>query len=147
MVANMIRQFVLLLLCMVPLAALGESLPDPTRPPIGFGLEGSVSGMTAYPQVRGLQSVVVSPEHCAAIIDGKTVVLGAKHGSERLVEVNARGVVLQGEHGRRALTLFPAVGMKITETMPQDRPAVKCQLDQVRDTKSPAKQAGQKEKK
>jgi hypothetical protein len=37
------------------------------------------------------------------------VELGAKSGDVRLIEVNEGGVVLQGEHGKQALTLFPGV--------------------------------------
>jgi hypothetical protein len=93
-----------------------------------------------------LQSVLISPLHCAAIIDGKTVELGGKHGMERLVEVTERGVVLQGEHGRRTLTMFPAVGMKITDAQPGQQ-AVKCQSGQNKQAKNPPKPAGLKEKK
>jgi hypothetical protein len=94
-----------------------------------------------------LQSVIISPTHCAAIIDGKTVELGAQHGSEKLIEITARGVVMQGEGGRRALTLFPAVGVKITEALPLHQQAAKCNLEQIRQAKKPVKQAGQKENK
>lgn len=91
--------------------------------------------------------MIISPTHCAAIIDGKTVELGAQHGNERLIEITARGVVLQGANGRRALTLFPAVGMKITGALPPDQQAATCNLEQIRQAKKPVKQAGQKEKK
>jgi hypothetical protein len=150
MVANIMINlglFALLLSCVVPLVARGEVLSDPTRPP--GGLDGSVisSGQVAYPQVRGLQSVIISPAHCAAIIDGKTVKLGANHGAERLIEISERGVVLQGEHGRRALTLFPAVSMKVTEVLPQDKPAAICRFEQNKQVINPVEEAGQKEKK
>lgn len=137
----------LMLLCVAPLAAWGQTLSDPTRPPPGFDSSARTSAVTAAPQVRGLQSVMISAAHCAAIIDGKTVELGAKHGSERLVEISERGVVLQGEHGRRALMLFPAVTMKNTEALPPDQQAVKCQFEQNKNANNPAKLSGQKEKK
>lgn len=139
--------FALMLLCVAPLAALGQALSDPTRPPPGLNNAAPTPGLATSPAVRGLQSVIISATHCAAIIDGKTVELGEKHGAERLIEVSERGVVLQGEHGRRELTLFPAVAMKITEALPLDKQAVKCQAEQIRHAIDPAKQAGQKEKK
>lgn len=89
--------------------------------------------------------MILSLNHCAAIIDGKTVELGAKHGAERLIEVTERGVVLQGEQGRHEMILFPAVGMKIKEATGQQ--AIKCKIGQYKQVKDPAKQAGQKEKK
>lgn len=150
MAANIMRTcavFALMVLCLAQAPAWGEVLPDPTRPPSGLGDVASTADQAAYPPVRGLQSVIVSPDHCAAIIDGKTVALGARHGNEKLVEVNQRGVVLQGERGRRALTLFPAVGMKMTEALPQDKSAASCRLDQIKDKQSPAKLAGQRENK
>lgn len=137
----------IVLACTVPFAACGQVLSDPTQPPPGIGDATTASAMPAYPQVRGLQSVIISRNYCAAIIDGKTVKLGAQHGNERLIEVTERGVVMLGENGRRALTLFPAVGMKIKDTLPLDKQAVKCKLEKTRQVKEPAQQAGQKEKK
>lgn len=138
--------FALMLLCVAPLAARGQVLSDPTRPPPGINDAALTPGVAAEQQVTtGLQSVIVSAKHCAAIIDGKTVELGAKHGDERLIEVSEHGVVLQGEHGRRALMLFPAVTMKITEALPLGGQAVNCKFEQITRATNPAKAAGQKE--
>lgn len=134
-----------LMLCAAPLAVWGQVLSDPTRPPTGISDAAPASGVTK--PARGLQSVIISPTHCAAIIDGKTVVLGAKHGHEKLIEVSERGVVLQGEHGRRRLTLFPAVAMTVTEAVALDRQAVECKFEQIKHADNPARQAGQKGKK
>lgn len=149
MAANMIKNFTLslyFLLCVIPFSGRAQELVDPTRPPPGIGDGGQTSGLISYPQVHGLQSVIISPEHCAAIIDGKTVALGAMHGNEKLLEVSERGVVLQGEHGQRTLTLFPTVGMKITVSA-KDKQAVKCKAGQKKQIKNPAKPAGSKEMK
>lgn len=149
MAANMIKpvaSIAFACLCFALPAAWGEELPDPTRPAVGIGDSGTAASQ-AYPQVKGLRSVIVSAQRCAAIIDGKTITLGARYGSETLVEVNLSGVVLRGEHGQRTLNLFPAVGMKMTQTLPQGNGAAICKLDQNKDRKNPARQAGQKEKK
>ena len=135
-----------LLLSVASPAAWGQVLSDPTRPLFSGDSADPASGLAAYPQVKGLQSVIVSSTRCAAIIDGKTVVLGAKYGSETLVDVTERGIVLQGEHGRRIMTLFPTVGMKIIAPA-KDQQTVKCKIGQNKQIKSPAKQAVQKEKK
>ena len=150
MAANMMKycgSIALILLCLAPLAVWGQVLSDPTRPPVGLDDASPGSFATTYAPVRGLQTVIISPTHCAAIIDGKTVELGAKHGAERLVEVSERGVILLGEHGRRALTLFPAVSMKITEILPINRQVTVCKYEQKKQTGYPDKRAGQKEKK
>ena len=64
-------------------------------------------------RVSGLRSVVISAQRCAALIDGKTILLGEKYGHERLVEIRQDHVVLQGAAGMRTLHLFPAVEMKL----------------------------------
>lgn len=156
MVANLMStrmktcgSLVLSMLGAVSFAAWGQVLSDPTRPPPGIynAVPAEASDRVVDVQVKGLQSVIISPSHCAAIIDGKTVALGAKHGSERLVDISERGVVLQGENGRRTLTMFPAVAVKITESQPQQKPSIKCKLEQVTHTKNSPLQDGQKEKK
>jgi len=131
-----------------PLAVGAESLPDPTRPLGGTGEAVVLSAQTGYPPVRGLQSVIISPARCAAIIDGKTVVLGSRHGSETLVEVNERGVVLQAGNGRsRVLALFPGVGMKSTEAVQTAKQPIACNTEQMKNARNPASLAGSKEKK
>lgn len=96
-----------------PLTA--EELPDPTRPPESLAGPGAASGQwAAAKRPSGLQSTLISKSRRAAIIDGKTVELGGKHGDARLTEVSEGRVVLQGAHTRRVLTLFPDV--KITQS-------------------------------
>lgn len=154
MVANM-RKYLFASLLIAASQLQAEALPDPTRPPPGIGADGAALApglMPAYPKVRGLQSVILSPAHCAAIIDGKTVEMGAMYGKERLVDVTESGVVLQGENGRRTLTLFPAVGIKQNESMSpntreKDTRVNKCHIQQKRQAKNPAKPAGLEERK
>jgi hypothetical protein len=149
MVANLMKKIsasLFMMVCFAPFAAWSQVMNDPTRPPAGIGDSLQSSGMLSTPQVKGLQSVIISPEHCAAIIDGKTVLLGAKHGNEKLVEVTERGVVLQGEHGQRTMALFPTVGMTITHAA-KGKQAVKCNAGQGKQEESLAIPAGQEEKK
>ena len=124
--------------------ALGVTLQDPTRPP--HELDEGVTSSISYPQVKGLQSVIISPGHCAAIIDGRTVLLGAMHGGDKLVEISERGVVMQGDRGRRMLAMFPGVEMKIIETA-ASRQEIKCQYKQSLQASKPVKKAASKEKK
>ena len=96
-----------MLLCALPLSA--SALTDPTKPAIDLGAS-PASAVIAY--TARLSTVIISPGRRAAIIDGQTVELGAKHGDVRLIEVSESGVVLQGELGRQVLTLFPGVNMR-----------------------------------
>jgi len=98
--------------------ALAETLPDPTRPAIdlGAGAGGQASAAAPVEAVpHGLQSIIISPQYRAAIINGETVRLGGKVGNSTLVEVRENSVVLQSAQGRRVLELFPKVGIKKNE--------------------------------
>ncbi|MDO8291704.1 MAG: hypothetical protein Q7T29_02360 [Gallionella sp.] len=89
-----------------------EELPDPTRPPAVITAPGDAPGQGATEsQPSGLQSTIISKSRRAAIIDGKTVELWAKHGNAQLIEVNEGSVVLRGAQTRQVLTLFPGVKM------------------------------------
>jgi MSHA biogenesis protein MshK len=107
-----------LLLC-GPQIAGAELLPDPTLPAIDLnssGMGGSTEVVPEEAVTRGLQSVIISPDYRAAIINGETVGLGGKYGDSRLVEVRENSVVLQNAQGRRVLELFPKVSIRKSET-------------------------------
>lgn len=90
--------------------ASAEVLLDPTRPPAA--LMAPVDAVVVEPpKPAGLQSVIVSKERSAAIIDGQTVELGGKYGDVRLIEVSDTGVILQGARGKQVMTLFPGVSI------------------------------------
>jgi hypothetical protein len=93
--------------CLLPSAlCYAEELLDPTRPPeiIAIPATGIVGSAPS-----GLQSIIISKNRSAAIIDGEIVELRGKHGDATLIEVSETGVVLQGARGRQVLTLFPEV--------------------------------------
>jgi len=95
-------------------AASAADLPDPTRPPAMIAGTGAASGRgSTESRSSGLQSTIISESRRAAIIDGKTVELWAKHGDDQLIEVNEGSVVLLGRQKRRVLTLFPGVKMTL----------------------------------
>lgn len=110
----------LLLLCLLSAMSVvsAQNLPDPTRPPAEISNAGPApGGQETVPSSSGLQSIIISPVRRAAIINGKTVELGAKFGSAKLIEVNERGVVLLGKQGRQVLSLFPGVQLKMKGAM------------------------------
>ncbi len=107
------------LIVLVSTGAIGEELPDPTRPPPGI-LTVTESGRAAAPS-SVLQSVIISKGRRAAIIGGETVELGGKYGDAKLTEVNEGYVVLQGMHGRQVLSMFPDIkitGKKVPAKLP-----------------------------
>ena len=115
------------LLCCLSQPAAAE-LPDPTRPAIDLSSGGGSGGVAATsadaPEEvaqRGLQTVIISPQYRAAIINGETVRLGENYGEAKLVEVRENSVVLQNAQGRRVLELFPRVGMKKSAAQKNDR--------------------------
>lgn len=89
-----------------------ETLVDPTRPPAQISNFETVSQVASVAS-SVLQSILISKARRAAIIDGKTIVLGQLHNGAKLVEVNESNVVLVGPLGRRVLKLFPEV--KVTQ--------------------------------
>jgi hypothetical protein len=146
MVASMMRIlnfFIMLFMSLLGLPSFAQDLTDPTRPPFGMGNESFAQVISM--NVKGLQSVLISHTRCSAIIDGKSILLGAKYGNEKLVEVSESGVVLQGDHGRRSLRLFPAVDIKITDAPPQKNKAFKCLLGMNVQEEMPELVPGQKE--
>ena len=109
-----VAAFCLLSVAISPLSAAG--LPDPTRPPAfitGTVVKITASKGTSASSSKGLKSTIISGSRRAAIIDGVTVELWAKHGNAQLIEVNEGSVVLLAGKKRRVLTLFPNV--KITQ--------------------------------
>ncbi|MGH8753271.1 MAG: hypothetical protein ACREUJ_05270, partial [Burkholderiales bacterium] len=71
--------------------ARAENLPDPTRPP--SQMEAAVEGSAAVSSSPTLQTVLISPRHKVAIINGETVKLGGMYGSARVVKISESGVV------------------------------------------------------
>jgi MSHA biogenesis protein MshK len=106
------------LLLSAPQLAAADTLPDPTLPAIDLNSSGAGSAKDVVPDEpvsRGLQSIIISPQYSAAIINGETVRLGGKSGDSRLVEVRESSVVLQNAQGRRVVELFPKVNIKKNE--------------------------------
>ena len=100
-----------------------EELSDPTQPPSGIygasnGQDAALERKIISPSNNGLQSIIISPERRAAIINGKTVELGETIGRAKLVEVSESGVVLQNAGSRRVLALFPGVNLTIKTSTP-----------------------------
>ncbi|MFZ2300481.1 MAG: hypothetical protein WAW10_01265 [Gallionella sp.] len=102
-----VRNILLAVFCLLSsVLCYAEELPDPTRPPAAIAIPAGIKGENPP---SGLQSVIISKNRRAAIIDGETVELRGKHGDATLIEVTESGVVLQGAQGRQVLTLFPDV--------------------------------------
>jgi hypothetical protein len=134
-------------LCCVTVNA--ETLPDPTRPPIEVGEVGGVShanNTNSRSTPKGLLSVIMSPDRCAAIIDGKTYQLGDKYGAATLVEITRQGIVLYSTRGMRNMGLFPGVGVKIVAPSTTAQSVV-CKIENYKTEKKLAPRSGLKEKK
>jgi MSHA biogenesis protein MshK len=110
----------LLWLC-IPVAIAAAEVLDPTRPPDAI----TAPQGTAVQISNSLQTIIISPRRRAAIIDGQTVELGAKHGDVRLIEVSEGSVVLEGSQGRQVLSLFPGVAIRQKADSPPVKPMVK----------------------
>jgi hypothetical protein len=89
--------------------AYAEELTDPTMPPASLSAPLVDAGAVVVVKPAGLQSILISKQRRAAIIDGETVELGGIHGAAKLIEVNEGNVVLRSAQGRQVLSLFPDV--------------------------------------
>lgn len=88
---------------------LAQALPDPTRPPESIRSPAATSAANN----SGLQSVFISPTHRVAIINGQTVELGGMIDGAKLVEISQDHVVLRGAEGKKVLSLFEDVTIKL----------------------------------
>ena len=66
---------------------------DPTRPP---GLRVNPPAAGAVAKAPRLTSIVISPTHRHAVIDGNFVRVGDRVGTARVVDIELQGVHLQG---------------------------------------------------
>ncbi len=116
MAANLKNLILLLATFWLAAAAVAEDLPDPTRPAVEL-LPSAGSDATALvtPKPQGLQSVILSGKHEAAIINGTEVRVGQKYGDATLTVVNETCVVLMGPQGRQVMHMFPTVNLSKTE--------------------------------
>ena len=89
-------------------ASATAQMNDPTRPPASFGSSEPDSGGGGIM----LQSVLISPTHKAAIINGVLVPVGGKYGGAVLIEVSEKEAVLRSGGTRQVLKLHPGVDMK-----------------------------------
>lgn len=92
-----------------------ETLPDPTRPPVEAG---EASGETRPSTGPILQSVLISPHRKAAIIDGKTVLLGERFEGGVLVGIGEGEATLRTGGELKTLKLFPAVIKRTAKEKP-----------------------------
>jgi len=100
----------LVLSVVLPNGATAQELPDPTRPPAGWGATPSPDTATLQKGPGRLQMIVRTPgEQPWALIDGRRVNIGDRIDGERLVTLTATDAVLTGSDGARRLSLTPGM--------------------------------------
>ena len=108
-----------------PLAVSAQKITiDPTRPPVGFGTGATDTEGDTGGGIR-LQSVMISPTHSAAIINGVTVRLGEKYGDAVLVRVAESEVVLRSGGAQQVLKIHPGVEKRAIVPVALAPPAAK----------------------
>jgi MSHA biogenesis protein MshK len=79
----------------VSLAAHADTLKDPTQPPASlYSNTGSGEGLEEVTEPV-LQSVMIGPQFRAAIINGKTVILGKKYEQAILIKLDEHKAILR----------------------------------------------------
>lgn len=109
----------------IPMAVYAQKIvTDPTRPPAGFGTGATDTEGDTGGGIR-LQSVMISPTHSAAIINGVTVRLGEKYGDAVLVRVAESEVVLRSGGAQQVLKIHPGVEKRAIVPVALAPPAAK----------------------
>jgi MSHA biogenesis protein MshK len=99
-------------------AAVAQAgLPDPTRPPSATAEDTARSVVTQGARSPSrVQSVLISPERKIAVIDGRTVALGARIDDAVVVGIAETGVTLR--RGNRTEVLPLNAGVEIRRVTP-----------------------------
>lgn len=97
-----------LLLGAVHAGAQVPPLADPTRPPPDLVSHAAIPG-SMTPAGPVLSVIVLAADRKYAVIDGRTVPLGARFGNARLAQLTATEAVLVEGGVRTVIRLLPAV--------------------------------------
>lgn len=101
-------------------SALAQIMNDPTQPPGATSL-----GEPETEQARApvLQSVIITPSHRAAIINGERVELGGKYRDARVLKITETEVVLRSAGRTEVLKMYPNVDKAVRRTEPVRMPS------------------------
>ena len=114
--------------CAIGVAAFGQVLQDPTRPPSERMPSASVAEPPGTTDARkahtpvGLTLVLSGAHRQVAVLDGQLTRLGSEVAGARLVGVSANQAVLEKDGQPEALSLYPKVLKQARPTAPQARP-------------------------
>ena len=116
----MMRVLSLLTVAIASGAAYAAPFNDPTMPPNApaQGAESGIAGPGGPAAVSGarLESVLIAPNRRVAVISGKSIPLGGKYGTARIVSITESKVVLQDGEKKETLLLYPGVEKKSVGT-------------------------------
>lgn len=87
-------------------------LPDPTRPPSPSVFNARAGGVESVPAGHRLESILISSRRRVAVIDGKTVALGADVAGAKVTSISEAGVTLRRGTATETLRLNPAVNLR-----------------------------------
>lgn len=120
----MSRLLALVMLCALAPAWAGPlGYGDPTQPPAhlaGPDEGGAPPIEVARPRWQ-LSAVIVAGQRRVAVINGRSVALGASIAGARLLAVEADGVTMEHENRRIRLKLPPAEGKTVMAKTPSGR--------------------------
>ena len=108
-------------------AALGQALQDPTRPPPGRMPPAAVAEQPGTTDVRkahtpvGLTLILSGAHRQVALLDGQLMRLGIEVAGARLVAISATQAVLETDGRPEALSLYPRVLKLARPTAPHAR--------------------------
>lgn len=95
--------------------AIAETLSDPMQPPNASSFKRSGKTVQSY----NLSSILISPDHRSAIINGKNVTVGDRIGNARVTHIQGNEVTITVAGKTRTLTLLPLSIKKPAEASSQ----------------------------
>ena len=102
--------------------AQAQALSDPTRPPqVTPGVARESGAPAAAPATR-LQSILISPARKLAVIDGRTVTVGARVDDATVVQIAETHVTLRQGGELKTLELYPGIERKPVKTEKKGSP-------------------------
>ncbi len=107
----------IILFIVLPYAAQAESLPDPTRPALGWNAASHAEVVPSGPQ---LQAIRTQNGVRSALISGQAVHIGSQVEGALVTRIDEDRVWLRGSNGLQQLKLFPDVDKHDTNASGSD---------------------------
>lgn len=110
---TLLRLLTVWMICLVSVNAMAETMRDPTQLPVVFAPIASSDEVASTGPV--LQSIILSDESRAAIINGQRINIGDEYGQAILVALTENSATLQSADGKQQVLKMPHISFGIKQ--------------------------------